>query len=272
MVGVDIDPELIRVAKDKLAWACRREGGRKGHAGRVEFRCEDFVGEGSWRRRREEGGGVEGKEGGKEDGRDAGVEGDEVEKKAQEEEEEEEEENGTKLAEEVDNEESDGREVEGTETYDIITCFSVSKHVHLQGGDAALKRLFHRVHAHLRPGGRFILEPQAWRTYRKRKHASVESQSNYALLQLRPPFKAVLMNEVGFESLEDLGVPTEAPAGYRRPMYCFVKCREEDGARVEGGEEGLGEAVGEGVEEGREGCSSMKTIGQQQGPRHQQRK
>ena len=230
MVGVDIDPELIRVAKEKLAWACRREGGKKGHAEKVEFRCEDFVGrreektrEGEGRTEGEKSGPENGKGATEEEGDVAGEEGQDDERREADKGEKE------KAVEESNNEEVEEEELKGAEEYDIITCLSVTKHIQLEGGDAALRRLFHRVHAQLRPGGRFILEPQAWRTYRKRKHASVESQSNYALLKLRPPFKEVLMNEVGFESVQDVGVPPEAPAGYRRPMYCFVKRREETG-------------------------------------------
>jgi 7SK snRNA methylphosphate capping enzyme len=42
--------------------------------------------------------------------------------------------------------------------------------VHLNGGDAGLIRLFERVHALLRPGGRFLLEPQPWRSYKSAMH------------------------------------------------------------------------------------------------------
>ncbi len=118
--------------------------------------------------------------------------------------------------------EQDKKEKE--ERYDVITCLSVTKHIHLQGGDVALRRLLRNIYALLRPGGRFILEPQPWRTYRKRKHASPESLANYLTLQLRPPFKDLLLSdEVGFASVHDLGVPPEAPPGFQRPLFCFTK-------------------------------------------------
>lgn len=112
--------------------------------------------------------------------------------------------------------------------YDVITCLSVAKHIHLHGGDAALLRLFHRVHRLLRPGGRFIFEPQPWRSYRKRKYASAESARHFSTIRLRPPFSETLLGEVGFESMEALGVPPDAAEGFQRPLYCFVKAKRDE--------------------------------------------
>ncbi len=52
-------------------------------------------------------------------------------------------------------------------TFDTITCFSVTKWVHLNGGDEALQALLAKVYSLLAPGGRFILEPQQWVSYKK---------------------------------------------------------------------------------------------------------
>lgn len=43
---------------------------------------------------------------------------------------------------------------------------SVTKWVHISGGDEQLRALFAKVHALLAPGGVFVLEPQPWRSYK----------------------------------------------------------------------------------------------------------
>ena len=52
-------------------------------------------------------------------------------------------------------------------TFDTITCFSVTKWIHLNGGDEALQALLARIHSLLAPNGRAILEPQQWVSYKK---------------------------------------------------------------------------------------------------------
>lgn len=54
------------------------------------------------------------------------------------------------------------------EEYDVIMALSITKWIHLNWGDAGIKRFFKRVYRHLRPGGLFILEAQGFETYKKR--------------------------------------------------------------------------------------------------------
>jgi 7SK snRNA methylphosphate capping enzyme len=50
---------------------------------------------------------------------------------------------------------------------DPFVRFSVTKWVHLNGGDTGLRAFFHRIHDVLRPGGTLVLEPQEWASYNK---------------------------------------------------------------------------------------------------------
>ncbi|KAM7397912.1 hypothetical protein PAMA_005990 [Pampus argenteus] len=108
--------------------------------------------------------------------------------------------------------------------YDVILCLSVSKWVHLNWGDSGLKRLFKRVYRHLRPGGMFILEPQPWESYVRRKKLTDNISRNYHSICLKPDqFSSYLINEVGFTSFEHLGTPKCSIRGFQRPIYLFHK-------------------------------------------------
>lgn len=108
--------------------------------------------------------------------------------------------------------------------YDVILCLSVTKWVHLNWGDSGLKRLFNRAFRHLRPGGKFILEPQPWESYVRRKKLTDNINKNYRSIRLKPEqFTSFLTNEVGFSSFEYLGTPKSSVRGFQRPMYLFHK-------------------------------------------------
>uniref|UniRef100_A0A3B5LFD1 RNA methyltransferase n=1 Tax=Xiphophorus couchianus TaxID=32473 RepID=A0A3B5LFD1_9TELE len=108
--------------------------------------------------------------------------------------------------------------------YDVILCLSVTKWVHLNWGDSGLKRLFKRAYRHLRPGGLFILEPQPWESYVRRKKLTENINRNYRSIRLKPDqFSSYLTNEVGFTSFEHLGSPKCSVRGFQRPVYVFHK-------------------------------------------------
>ncbi|XP_042581060.1 7SK snRNA methylphosphate capping enzyme [Cyprinus carpio] len=110
------------------------------------------------------------------------------------------------------------------EEYDVILCLSVTKWVHLNWGDAGLKRLFKRVYKHLRPGGLFILEPQPWNSYGKRKKLTETIFKNYHSIRLKPDhFSSYLTTEVGFSSYELIGTSQNYSRGFQRPIYLFHK-------------------------------------------------
>jgi 7SK snRNA methylphosphate capping enzyme len=57
--------------------------------------------------------------------------------------------------------------------YDVILALSLTKWIHLNWGDEGMKRFFRKVYLHLRPGGVFIVEPQPFTSYSKKKNVSV---------------------------------------------------------------------------------------------------
>ena len=111
-------------------------------------------------------------------------------------------------------------------TYDTALCLSTTKWVHLNWGDEGLMRLFRRVHACLRPGGVFVLEPQPWSSYRKRASITTETKRYFREIALRPEnFVEFLLRDVGFSGCEQIDVPyaIEQSGWKRRPLLVLTK-------------------------------------------------
>ncbi|XP_069500989.1 7SK snRNA methylphosphate capping enzyme [Ambystoma mexicanum] len=109
--------------------------------------------------------------------------------------------------------------------YDVILCLSMTKWVHLNWGDEGLKRLFKRIYRHLRPGGIFLLEPQSWPSYGKRKNLTEAIYKNYCRIRFKPEqFTSYLVSpDVGFTRYELVGTPQSTTKGFQRPIYLFHK-------------------------------------------------
>ena len=91
------------------------------------------------------------------------------------------------------NDEQLGVSGHGVRSFDTILCLSTSKWIHLNFGDGGLLTLFKRAHACLKPGGRFILEPQPWSSYRKRQHLTPTIQKHFREINIRPDKFAELL-------------------------------------------------------------------------------
>ncbi|XP_035697179.1 probable RNA methyltransferase Y17G7B.18 [Branchiostoma floridae] len=120
---------------------------------------------------------------------------------------------------------SDSRVQSQQPEYDVILALSLTKWIHLNWGDAAMKRTFQRVFRQLRPGGRFIVEPQPWKSYGRKKKLTERIFTNYKQIQFRPhQFVAYLLSaEVGFSSCRQLEGPRNKSKGFHRPVYMLTK-------------------------------------------------
>ncbi|CAJ0927152.1 21120_t:CDS:2 [Entrophospora sp. SA101] len=87
--------------------------------------------------------------------------------------------------------------------YDTILGLSVSKWIHLNRGDKGLQEFFQRIYDNLRIGGRFIFEPQAWKSYRKYKDLSKEAQLDISpALQQQFATMYEILEAIKFQELE----------------------------------------------------------------------
>ena len=125
----------------------------------------------------------------------------------------------------------------GHQEYGVICCFSVTKWIHLNHGDCGLIRFFRKVFQVLESGGLFILEPQPWRSYKKKKakNMSASSRENFKGIELKPgDFPNFLVEEIGFVDLKQLS-PNAKKTGntgfQTRPIYMLQKPHNTD-ARI----------------------------------------
>uniref|UniRef100_A0A1I8AJ53 RNA methyltransferase n=1 Tax=Steinernema glaseri TaxID=37863 RepID=A0A1I8AJ53_9BILA len=108
--------------------------------------------------------------------------------------------------------------------YDVILALSITKWIHLNWGDDGVKRFFRRVFKHLRPGGKFIVEPQEFSSYKKKSRLTPEINANYKAIKFLPEhFDNFLVNNVGFVTCQSLGIPKGARKGFDRPLVVYHK-------------------------------------------------
>ncbi|RZC44359.1 hypothetical protein C5167_037311 [Papaver somniferum] len=111
------------------------------------------------------------------------------------------------------------------EKYDAVTCFSVTKWIHLNWGDEGLITLFRNIWRLLRPGGILVLEPQPWKSYKSNYLVSETATLNYHNIVFHPCwFQEILLDKIGFRTVESCtsSLPGSA-AGFNRPLFAFRK-------------------------------------------------
>ena len=105
--------------------------------------------------------------------------------------------------------------------YDVVMAMSITKWIHLEYGDAGIRLFFTKCYQSLRNGGVFILEPQAFETYKKKIKLDKGLQETYASLSLRPNDFQTILEETGFKLLYSTG--EDASSGFKRPIYIYQK-------------------------------------------------
>lgn len=126
------------------------------------------------------------------------------------------------------------------ERFDVILCFSVTKWVHFAKGDRGIRNLFKRVVKRLRSGGLFILEPQDWQSYKKKRHLTQEIRQNVAGIELRPEAFSEYLSSLGLVLEGTIEPPEGKPKGFsgrrilffRRPVAADMEA-EGDGDTVD---------------------------------------
>jgi len=109
--------------------------------------------------------------------------------------------------------------------YDVIMCLSVTKWIQLNEGDDGLKRLFKKIYKLLNEGGMFILEPQPFPGYKRRKNLTPIIRRNFDNMKLYPAkfIDYLLSDEVGFKSAEPIETTNHDKEGFQRPIYILKK-------------------------------------------------
>ncbi|KAF7323692.1 Bin3-type SAM domain-containing protein [Mycena kentingensis (nom. inval.)] len=105
--------------------------------------------------------------------------------------------------------------------YDVVLGFSITKWIHLNGGDTGLERFFARVASVLSTGGQFVVEPQPWDTYRKAKRMDNKLKETAQGLKLRPDDFPAMLSKLGFG--EPLRLGSVGEGGFNRPIDVYTK-------------------------------------------------
>lgn len=114
--------------------------------------------------------------------------------------------------------------VSSTSKYDVVSCLSVTKWIHLTEGDSGLMTLFQIIYRLTSPGGRAIIEYQPWSSYLNNKKTSATTLRVFDTLQIRPEnFESILTRDVGFSIEARLGTPLSEAKGFRRPILILTK-------------------------------------------------
>uniref|UniRef100_A0A1I8HWA4 RNA methyltransferase n=1 Tax=Macrostomum lignano TaxID=282301 RepID=A0A1I8HWA4_9PLAT len=107
--------------------------------------------------------------------------------------------------------------------YDVIQAFSITKWIHLNWGDRGLKLFFKRAYRELRPDGKFIVEPQPYKSYQRTLLCPTHKQNYASNIELKPEqFKQYLEREVGFAHIVSVWEQQQCH-GFQQPLLLCSK-------------------------------------------------
>lgn len=108
--------------------------------------------------------------------------------------------------------------------FDVVLCLSVTKWIHLNWGDAGIRRAFAVMYNMLDVGGVMLLEAQPWERYRHKVHK--EHRETYHNIKLMPEQFTEYLLSFGFDRMQNLGVPAHSdavPGAFSSPILAFYK-------------------------------------------------
>lgn len=106
--------------------------------------------------------------------------------------------------------------------YTIILALSITKWIHIQQSDAGLIRFFARIASSLRPGGMLFLERQQWPSYHSARNMDSTMKGKIRQLQIRPDGDFDWWLETMGMELVDL-IGQGVGVGFERPLQVFRK-------------------------------------------------
>ncbi|KAI8906694.1 Bicoid-interacting protein 3-domain-containing protein [Gorgonomyces haynaldii] len=101
--------------------------------------------------------------------------------------------------------------------YDVILLLSITKWIHLNGGDGAIKYVLKKVYHSLSKGGILVLEPQPFEGYKKRVQ-SEEMQHYYDRIKFYPDDFEGFLVALGMTVLEK-----QTSLDFKRPVIVLKK-------------------------------------------------
>jgi len=113
--------------------------------------------------------------------------------------------------------------IDSSQQYDIVLALSVTKWIHLNNGDVGLLAFFQRIFdtLHQGRGAKLVLEPQHWEGYAKAKRNNPTLKQSGKDLQIRPDDFEAHLTKIGFRPAQRMG--SVGQGGLRRPVDVYEK-------------------------------------------------